>query len=481
MGMKLYIDGTCAEGKGEMMEVRNPATGKVIGSFRGASVEQAEEALQSAKRANKSWSRTSLNERVSWIQKLKAELFRDKDEIIELLSAEGGRSDAESLVDFNILIETLDFYPEEAKRIYNTGLPSYGAHCDEAVTVIHRPIGVVVSHLAWNAPYFNAGNKLAPAMASGCPCILRPSAETPMATLKIGELCERIGLPAGAVNILSGPSRVIGTYLSASTIPAMVSLIGSTETGKQIIREASTSVKRYSLELGGNSPCILMPDCDIDATAKFVAVRKRKNAGQGCANINRIFVHESIHDEFVEKLVAEVQKIQVGWGKEYGSEVMGAQMTRSSRDRLLDMAAEAVQQGAKLLYGGTVPALPAHLQDGYFMMPTVLDCCTDDMRAAKEELFGPVFTILIFKDLDEVLERANDTEFGLASLLFTHDARTMLKCAQGLDFGMININGPSIDGANMPHCGVKNSGVGCVRSKWAMEEYYNIHRVGIKP
>lgn len=481
MASKLYINGKCVEGKGAPIDIVNPATGKVVKTIRGASVQQAEEALQAAKKAFRTWSYTSLNERDEWIQKLKAEILKEKDAIIDIMAEEGGRTEA--FVDFNALPENLDYCREEAKRIYDIGLPELGGHRNSAHIVLHRPVGVVVGHLAWNAPFFNLGTKLSAALASGCTCVLRPSTATPLATFKIGEICERVGLPDGVVNFITGPSGEIGSYLSKSPIPSMVGVIGSATTGMQVIADGATSsVKRYSMELGGNAPAILMPDCTLDDAVNWIAHRKHFNAGQGCANVNRIFVHESIHDKFVEKLLPIVKSIPVGWGKDVPPSTMGALINKGARDRMLSMVEDAVKSGAKLLYGGVIPDnLSDELKDGAFILPAVLDECTDDMRVAREEIFGPIYAIYTFKELDEVIERANNSDYGLSGYVYTHDARVMLKCAEELECGEINFNCPNSVGPNLPHVGMKNSGLGSVCGKWAMEEYYHIRRISIQP
>lgn len=479
---KMYINGKCVEGKGAPIYVDNPATGEVIEAVNAASVEQAEEALQAAKAAFHSWSHTSLNDRIEWMNKLRDACLAHKDEILDIMSKEGGRakSAAEAGNDFGNFISYMNFYGEEAKRIYGTELPEYGGHRDTFHVVMRRPIGVVVGHLAWNMPLRNLGLKLAASMASGCTCVLKPSTSTPLATLRIAELAEEIGLPAGVVNIVTGPANIIGTYLNESPIPAMVAVVGSTEVGKQVIHEAcANNIKNYSMELGGNAPAIIMPDADLDKAVKWLGTRKIRSAGQGCANINRFFVHEDIHDEFVAKLVDFMKSVPIGWGDDY-PDAMGALMHVKSRDRLLHLVEETVAQGAKLLYGGKIPELPAPLNKGAFIMPTVLDGVTDDMPITQQELFSPICSILTFKDLDDVIERANNTDYGLFAYLFTHDSRVIGKCMEEINVGVLQVNMPG-GGANMPHIGIKNSGIGCDVGKWSLEEYYNIRRVSIQP
>ena len=476
---KMYINGKCVEGAGDKLDVTCPATGELLETITTASIQQADEALEAAQAAFHDWARLSLNERIGWMMKLKDACLAEKDEIVDLMAKEGGKSRKEAANDFNAFIGYFGFYAEEAKRVYGTDIPEYGGRRGNFHVVLKRPVGVVVGHLAWNMPISNVGLKLCPAMASGCTCVLKPSTETPLASLKVGELCEKIGLPAGVVNIVTGKASVIGNHLSQSKIPAMVAVIGSSAVGVEVMQNASTSIKRFSMELGGNAPCIIMPDCDLEKTAKYVADRKVRISGQGCANINRIFVHESIHDEFVKILLEDVKKIQVGWGDDMPN-AMGPMINVKTRDRMIHLVEEAQSQGAELLYGGNIPELPDNLKNGAFFVPAVLDGVTDEMSITQQEIFGPIYSILTFKDLDEVIERSNKTDLGLTGYLFTHDSRVIGRVIEEVEVGELQVNDPGA-GPNMPHIGIKQSGLGCDRGKWSLDEYYDIRRISIQP
>lgn len=476
---KMYINGKCVEGAGDKLDVTCPATGELLETITTASIQQADEALEANQAAFHDWARLSLNERIGWMMKLKDACLAEKDEIVDLMAKEGGKSRKEAANDFNAFIGYFGFYAEEAKRVYGTDIPEYGGRRGNFHVVLKRPVGVVVGHLAWNMPISNVGLKLCPAMASGCTCVLKPSTETPLASLKVGELCEKIGLPAGVVNIVTGKASVIGNHLSQSKIPAMVAVIGSSAVGVEVMQNASTSIKRFSMELGGNAPCIIMPDCDLEKTAKYVADRKVRISGQGCANINRIFVHESIHDEFVKLLLEDVKKIQVGWGDDMPN-AMGPMINVKTRDRMIHLVEEAQSQGAQLLYGGNIPELPDNLKNGAFFVPAVLDGVTDEMSITQQEIFGPIYSILTFKDLDEVIERSNKTDLGLTGYLFTHDSRVIGRVIEEVEVGELQVNDPGA-GPNMPHIGIKQSGLGCDRGKWSLDEYYDIRRISIQP
>jgi len=478
---KQYINGQLVEGKGQEVEITNPATGKVIATYKAATVEQAQEALEAAQKAFQTWSKTSLNERTKWVMKLHAAMMEHKEELIDLVAIESGRSYSSNIADFNRSEEYFNFYCEEVRRVYDVGVTEGGTtNRDSFHVIVKRPVGVVVGHLAWNVPLINFGAKAAPALASGCTAVLKPSTSTPLTAMRLGELAAEIGFPAGILNVISGPSSVIGKYLNESTIPALVTCIGSTATGRQLVAQSSTSIKHLSLELGGNAPAIIFPDADLDSAAEFIATRKVANTGQGCGTINRIFVHKDVHDAFVEKLIARVSQMKCGWDKKNPAYV-GSLIDKKERQRLLDLIDDSVKRGAKLVYGGTVPDyLPEELQDGAFLIPGILDGVTDDMPVAYDEIFGPIYGVLTFEELDDVIERANSTPYGLTSYLYTKDAHVMMRCAEDLDIGKVLINNVSTADPNLPHAGHKQSGVGCVFSKWALDDYYTIKLVAAK-
>ena len=477
---KLYINGRLVEGKGAPIDVINPATGKVIATYRSASIEQAEEALVAAQEAFKSWSFASLKERTDWLYQLRDACLAVKDELIDLLAQETGKSYEVCTLEFDRFYSYFEFFGEEAKRMNDVGLHDYGGRRDTFYRVMKRPIGVVVGHLPWNGPILFIGAKLCPAMASGSTSVLKPSTSTPLTILRVAQIAEGIGLPAGIFNVVTGPADVIGKYLSASKIPAMVTLVGSTATGLEVMNQMATSIKKVSLELGGNSPAIIMPDADMDAVAEYIVRNKTHNAGQACGCVNRIFAHESIHDELVAKLVDKVKAIKIGWGKDT-PRALGALIDIKSRDRVFNLIKDSVACGAKLLYGGEIPELPEHLKGGAFLVPAVLDNVTDDMPVAAGEVFGPVYSVLTFTDLDDVLARSNNTTYGLGAYLFTHDSRVMGKVVERLEFGKVMVNGPSTYSPNLPHIGTKQSGVGCLFGEWSLDEYYKLKLVAIKP
>lgn len=478
MNTKLYINGALVEGKGKAFQVKNPAYDREITTVQAADESQAEEALVAAQQAFKTWSFTSIDERCDWMKKLSDNVLNHREELRDIVAQEG-KSYSEADKQIETFLGYMKFYAEEVRRVYDTGIPEGAGHRDSYHTIIRRPLGVVVAHLSWNSPLNLLGVKLAPSLASGCTCVLKPSTSTPLSALYIASLAEEIGFPKGVFNVVTGPSGVIGKYLNESKIPAMVSMIGSTKAGLEVMKQGATAIKKFSLELGGNAPCIIMPDSDLDVTAAWLAKRKASFAGQGCANVNRVFVHESIHDAFLEKLTNEVKKIKVGWGKDQ-PDAMSPLINVKTRDHVIELVRKTMDQGAKLIYGGYVKNLPEELKNGAFMLPTILDGVRDDMDIANVEIFAPVYTIFTFSTLDEVIQRANNTDSGLTSYLMSHDSRVIARCVEELEFGEVDVNMPAL-GPNYPHVGIKQSGIGCDRSKWSLDEYFNLRRIAIRP
>lgn len=472
-----YINGELVEGKGASFHVYNPATDEIVETLNGASTEQVQETLEAAQRAFPAWAATPINERVALLKRFRKEVIKEKETIAMMIHQEVGLSWPESLGEVETITTQMQFNEEEVKRIGGVTTPDYVDSHGEVMHIIEPvPIGVTVAHIAFNHPLYGAGVKLA-AIYTGCTAILKPSSKTPLATLYLGVLAQRVGIPAGVLNILSGSNEVVGRTLNESEIPALIGLIGSSATGREVMRQGSTTVKRYSLELGGNAPAIIMPDASLDLAIPFIIKRKTWSCGQGCSNINRLYVHQDIHDEFVTQLIEKLQAVKVGWARELG-DVMGPQIEKQHRDGLLVKIEDAVSKGAKVLYGGGIPA--EFKEHGAFIEPTVIDDCDETMRVCTEELFGPIFCIYRFTDVDDVIEKANHTEYGLAAYVYTHDSRVFGRCAQKIQTGMVYINTPTCGGANLPHIGVKQSGLGCDAGRQQFENYYVYKRISIR-
>lgn len=475
---KQYINGTLVEGRGTAVDVLDPADNSVIVKLATASEEQCEEALNAAQAAFKPWAKTPIGTRIEWLLKLNRAIMEEKEAIAEILAAESGKPYNTAMDDLAMFDEFIQYYAEEGKRIDGTTVYTPSKSYGEIYHAIERrPMGVVVAHIAWNYPIAMIALKLGPAMVAGDPLVIKPSSDTPLSTLYLGGICEKIGLPAGVVNIVCGPSETVAKKLNTSTIPRMITLIGSCETGRLAMAQAaSTSVKRFSLELGGNAPVIIMPDCDVDYAVANTIGTKVSNAGQICTNYNRIYVHEDIYEEYLKKVEEGLKEVKLGCKHDEGY-IMGPMISRRSRDRMFDLIDDAVKNGATLVCGGTIPE---GMEDGNYITPALLRDVREDMKVCKEEIFGPIISVQPFRELDDALAKAIDTEYGLASYFFGHDARDIAKAFEVLESGDVYINGAG-GGPHTPHIGIKQSGIGCDQSRWSMDEYFDLKRISLIP
>ncbi len=477
MMYKQYINGQLVDGLGKKLDVYNPATDEIVGTVGCANAQQTQDALHAAAEAFKTWSKTSVNERAAWLYKLKEACTAERDTLIDLVSAESGRPYPAACGDVDWLLTSLSYYAEEAKRMDGEVMPALhvGGKMNYQV-ITKQPVGVTVGHLAWNYPLGNASIKLAPAIASGCTCIIKPSSETPLATLYVGVIAQKINFPAGVLNILAGPSGEVAKTLNESDIPRLISLIGSYETGCKLLQQSATSLKKYSLELGGNAPVVVMPDADLDDVAANIVAKKVGFAGQTCVNYNRIYIHESIYGVMCEKIAAELSRVKLGKGKDEGY-VMGPVINKQARDRMLELIDDAVSKGAKLVMGGQIPK---EFEKGSYITPALLVDVTDDMRVSTEEIFGPIIPLQPFSTLDEAIEKSNNTIFGLSAYFFGHNSKEMSKYFEGVRAGEFFVNG-GIGSEFAPHAGAKQSGIGCDKSKHSLEEYYDIKFLSMIP
>jgi len=474
---KQYINGKLVEGEGCPLEVLNPATGEVVGVVGSASARQAEEALESARKAFPVWSKMPVNERIGWILKLRDACLAERDTFLELVSQESGRLYAQACGDVDWFFTSFAYYTDEVKRMTGMTFPALSSAPGSAYHIVeHQPLGVTVGHLAWNYPMGNMSIKLCPSLAAGCPCIIKPSSKTPLSALHVGEIAAKIGFPAGVLNILSGPANEVGTTLNSSVIPRMITMIGSTETGLKIMREAATSVKKFSFELGGNAPVIVMDDADPDEVAANIVAKKIGFAGQTCVNYNRIYVHEKIYRILGDKIDEILKTVIPGKWRDPGT-VICPMIDRDARDRMFGLIEDAVKQGATLVSGGKIPA---GFEKGSYITPALLMDVTDQMRVSREEIFGPVIPLQPFSSLDRALEQANDTPYGLSAYYFGHRAPEIARAFEAFQVGEIFVNGGG--GTEFtPHAGAKQSGVGCDRSRWSLEEYFDIKYLSMIP
>lgn len=467
---QMYIDGALTKGSGQK-DVINPATEERIATVSTAGFDDVERALRSAKAAFPGWAATPIAERQSWMRNLRDEVIANESFLRDCVHHEMGKPWAQTLEDWDRLVVSLDFYAEEIARIQDYGLADRaGTHTHR---MVHEPAGVAVAFLAWNFPLLNLAFKIAPAMAAGCPIIIRPSEATPISAYAVGTLCANIGLPKGVVQILCTDGYDVADALTASTIPQVVTLIGSTKTGQHIMRTGATSIKRYAMELGGNAPVLVFEDADLDLAAEIVTGVKFSNGGQICVSPNRVFVAKAVRDAFTEKVVERARAAKVGFDKT-ADITTGPLIDGRAYARIKGLIDDAVADGATLLAGGD---RPAYLNKGHYIAPTVLGDVAETMEVYRQETFGPIVSLVPFDDDSDLLRMANDCEEGgLTAYIFTRDLARAERYASQLRYGEIQINGVKYD-IDLPHGGMGQSGIGHDCSALALHDYLVLKRV----
>ncbi|MEX3006983.1 aldehyde dehydrogenase family protein [Hoeflea sp. TYP-13] len=466
---RMYVGGQLLDGR-ETFEIANPATEETIGSVAWAGASDAHRALESAQAAFAGWAATPISERAGWMHRLREAVIANEDHLRACIHLEMGKNWAGTEEDYQSLVNSLEYYAEEVSRFGPEPLVDReGTHTH---SLVHEPVGVAVAFIAWNFPLLNLAFKIGPAMAAGCPIVIKPSFKSPLSAYAVGELCAEIGLPAGVVNILCGDDIEVGDALSSSTIPALLTLIGSSRTGRHIMKTGASSIKRYSMELGGNAPVLVFADADLDLAADIVCAVKFGNAGQICVTPNRVFVEKAVVETFAQKVVERAASVKVGFDRNAPID-MGPLIDAAAWQRVDGLVADAVESGAQLLAGGG----RAPGQDrGYFYAPTVLKGVTAPMRIYNEEIFGPVVSLIDFFDEASVLKEANDTDAGLTAYVFTRDLQKAERCASRLRFGEVQINGVKY-AIDLPHIGIKQSGIGCDCSHLALHDYLAPKRI----
>ncbi len=438
---------------GERFDVTDPATERTIASVASASVEDAKAAIDAAAGAFEAWAAKKPRERGEILRKAFELIMRDAERLAKLITIENGKALSDSRAEVAYSAEFFRWFAEEGVR--NTGdmrmAPSSGAR----ILVHHKPAGVSVLVTPWNFPAAMATRKIGPALAAGCPVVLKPASETPLTMLALMPILEEAGVPAGVVNVI--PSRrsgkVVDTMLHDPRT-RVVSFTGSTEVGRKLLHSAADNVLKTAMELGGNAPFIVFEDADIDAAIEGAMVAKMRNMGEACTAANRFYVHEKVHDEFAKKLTAKMGSLKMGNGLDDGVAV-GPLVNAEGRDKVIELVDDAVKKGAKILVGGKAPGGP-----GYFYPATVLSNVSDNAKMLNEEIFGPVASLQTFKTEEEVIRRANDTEYGLVAYLYTGDMKRGLRVSEKLDFGMIGLNRGLVSDPAAPFGGMKQSGIG---------------------
>jgi succinate-semialdehyde dehydrogenase / glutarate-semialdehyde dehydrogenase len=437
----------------QRFDVIDPATEGKITSVASASVEDAKAAVDAAADAFAGWAARKPRERGEILRKSYELIVRDAERLAKLITIENGKALSDSKGEVLYSAEFFRWYAEEAVR--NIGEVSRAPSSGARIFVHHKPAGIAVLVTPWNFPAAMATRKIGPALAAGCPVVLKPASETPLTMLALMPLLEEAGVPAGVVNVI--PSRRSGAVVSAMLHDPrvrVVSFTGSTEVGRKLLHEAADTIVKPAMELGGNAPFIVFEDADIDAAIEGAMIAKMRNMGEACTAANRFYVHEKIHDVFAKKLTAQMASLKMGNGLEDGV-ALGPLVNAEGRDKVTELVEDAVKKGAKVLTGGKVPD-----GKGYFYPATVLDNVPDNAMMLNEEIFGPVASIQTFTSEDEVVKRANDTEYGLVAYLYTRDLSRGMRVSERLDFGMIGLNRGLVSDPAAPFGGVKQSGLG---------------------
>lgn len=469
--LKLYIGGALVEAAhGGKKTILCPANEKPIAEVAWADEADALKALKAAQLGFEYWSALSLSERTDWMSKLRTAILENKTRLRLAIIHEMGKTYEGSYEDIEAITNALAFYPKAMADIKDEPIPD--PENTHKHRIVHQAAGVAVAYLAWNFPLLNVGFKIGPALASGCSLIIKPSEMSPVSSYILGEILHQINFPPGVINILTGPPEKVATTMTKSKIPSVVTMIGSTQTGKQVIADSSSSIKKLSMELGGNAPFIVFDDANMDAALDLAIGIKFGNCGQICVAANRFFLHENIYDDFLKAYVGRVKKLKLGFGKDSDAD-MGPLVNLQGQERMMQIVADATAKGAKIETGGKIPD---GSEKGYWFEPTVLSNITTNMLAYQQETFGPIAPIFKFKTEDEVLALANDTEYGLASYLFTEDAERQARFANELQFGEVQINGVKY-AIYLPHGGIKNSGIGHDCSALALDDYLIKKRV----
>ena len=470
---KAYINGQWLDSESkETFEIINPATGKKVAEVANCGAIETTRAIESAETAMQSWQQLSAKERANILRKWFELVMDNQEELAQILTMEQGKPIAEARGEIAYGANYIEWFAEEAKRMYGDTIP--GPSSDKRLICIKQPIGVVACITPWNFPNAMLARKIAPALAAGCAVVCKPANETPLSAFALAELAERAGVPAGVINILCGKTEEIGYELTHSSIIRKLTFTGSTAVGKLLIQQCATTVKRTTMELGGNAPFIVFDDADIDQAVKGAMVSKYRNAGQTCVCANRLLVQDGIYDKFVAAFAQAVSKLSVGNGFEEAVTV-GPLITKAATENIQSLVSDAVSKGANLIASED----SKHQSDDCFYHPAILTHVTEDMRVFREEIFGPVAPVFKFSTEEEAIALANDTEFGLACYFYTQNLNRIWRMSEGLEYGMVGVNEGIISNEMAPFGGVKESGNGREGSKYGLDDYLELKYICI--
>ncbi len=462
-----FIDGQWVNAdSGETLTVTNPATGETLGTVPNMGATETRRAIEAAEQAMKPWAARTANDRAKILRRWFELMMENQEELARLLTLEQGKSLAEAKGEIAYGAAYLEWFAEEGKRAYGEVIPTHDN--GKRIITLKQPVGVVGAITPWNFPSSMITRKIGPALAAGCAVVLKPAAQTPYSAYALAVLAEEAGLPAGLFNILTGKASAIGGELTSNEIVRKISFTGSTEVGRTLMAQSAASIKKMSLELGGNAPFIVFDDADIDAAVAGATISKFRNSGQTCVCTNRFYVQAGVYDEFVKKLCASVQALKVGNGLEDGVQ-MGPLIDDKAVEKVEEHLADALSKGARVLTGGNRHAL-GHT----FFEATVVADVTQDMQMCREETFGPLAGVIKFETEEEAIALANDTIFGLAGYFYSRDISRVWRVAEAMETGMVGINTGILSTEVAPFGGIKQSGLGREGSRHGLEDFMEI-------
>ncbi|MEQ1946157.1 MAG: NADP-dependent succinate-semialdehyde dehydrogenase [Bryobacteraceae bacterium] len=462
-----YVDGQWIQADGgKTIAVKNPATGELVGEVPALGVEETRRAIEAANRAMPAWRAMLAHERSAILRRLYQLMLDNTEDLARIMTAEQGKPLAESRGEIAYAASFIEWFAEEGKRVYGDTIPENAK--GRRILVLKEPIGVFAAITPWNFPAAMITRKAGPGWAVGCTAVIRPASQTPFSALAIAELCSRAGMPAGVCNVITGPAGAMGGEITSNPMVRKLSFTGSTEVGAKLYAQCAPTIKKISMELGGNAPFIVFDDADLDSAVQGAIASKYRNTGQTCVCANRILVQAGVYDAFAEKLKAAVSKLKVGNGME-DNVTQGPLINAEAVAKVEEHIADATSHGAKVLLGGK-----RHALGGNFFEPTILTNVPREALAFREETFGPLAPLFRFETEEEGIKMANDTEFGLAAYFYSRDVGRIFRVAEALESGIIGINEGIISTAVAPFGGVKSSGLGREGSKYGIEDYLEI-------
>jgi succinate-semialdehyde dehydrogenase/glutarate-semialdehyde dehydrogenase len=465
-----FIDGTWLDAdRAETIVVRNPATGEALGTVPKMGGAETRRAIDAANAALPAWRAKTAAERGKFLRRWHELMLANQDDLALIMTAEQGKPLAEAKGEIAYAAAYLEWFAEEGRRAYGEIIPPNGA--DRRLLATREPVGVCAAITPWNFPAAMITRKAGAALAAGCTMVVKPASQTPFSALALAELAARAGIPAGVFSVVTGSAKAIGEEICSNRIVRKLSFTGSTEIGSQLIAQCAPTVKKLSMELGGNAPFIVFDDADLDAAVIGAIASKYRNAGQTCVCANRLLVQDGVYDAFAEKLAVAVAALKVGNGVEDGV-TQGPLIDRAAVDKVQEMLADAIEKGARIVCGGQPHAL-GHT----FFEPTIVADVTPEMRMAREEIFGPVAPLFRFHTEEDAVRMANDTEFGLASYFFARDVGRIFRVSEALEYGMVGVNTGIISTEIAPFGGVKSSGLGREGSRHGLDDYLEIKYV----